>query len=72
MILKREIGALDHVRVVAVYLVHHTLCAGPFISVTQWPFGDVVNFCILVAMSVGLAFVLKLISRALRLARIAE
>jgi len=55
-----------------VYLVHHTLCAGPFISVTQWQFGNVGNFCFLVALSVGLAFVLKLISRALRLARIAE
>lgn len=42
-----------------VYIVHHTLCAGPFINVTLWPFGHFVNFVILVVLSVVLAAVLK-------------
>lgn len=42
-----------------IYLVHHTLCAGPFVRITQWPCGHLVNFIIIVTVSVGLAFLLK-------------
>lgn len=52
-----------------VYLVHHTLCAGPFFSVTRWPFTHVGNFCLLVAISIALAFMLKEIGKAVRLVR---
>ena len=42
-----------------IYLVHHTLCAGPFIAITRWPMNHVINFCIIVAVSILLAFILK-------------
>lgn len=43
-----------------IYLVHHTLCAGPFIAITHWPMNHVLNFCLLVVFSVVLAILLKL------------
>ena len=48
-----------------IYIVHHTLCAGPFIRITQWPYGHVLNFCIIVALSIGLALLLKFIAKGL-------
>lgn len=45
-----------------IYLVHHTLCAGPFFSVVRWPFGHLLNFIVLVVLSVGLAVVLGWLS----------
>lgn len=52
-----------------IYLVHHTLCAGPFFSVTQWPCTHVGNFCLLIVLSIVFAFMLKIIVKALRLGR---
>lgn len=45
-----------------IYLVHHTLCAGPFVRVVRWPLGHLMNFIVLVVLSVGLAFVLKTVA----------
>lgn len=45
-----------------IYLVHHTLCAGPFIAISQWTMNHVVNFCIMVVLSIILATLLKTIS----------
>ena len=42
-----------------IYLVHHTLCAGPFVSVVRWPFGYFMNFIVLIVLSMVLAIVLK-------------
>ena len=47
-----------------IYLVHHTLCAGPFLSVTRWSYTHVGNFCFLIALSIALAFMLKMIGKA--------
>jgi len=46
-----------------IYLVHHTLCAGPFIAITHWPMNHVLNFCVLVVFSVVLAILLKLMAK---------
>ena len=45
-----------------IYLIHHTLCAGPIIRVTSWPYNHLVNFSAMVIMSVLLAIVLHYIS----------
>ena len=49
-----------------IYIVHHTLCAGPFIRITQWPFGHVLNFCIIVVLSIVLALLLRFMAKGLR------
>ena len=45
-----------------IYLVHHTLCAGPFVAITHWPFNHVIDFVILVIASIIFATLLKILS----------
>ncbi len=49
-----------------IYLVHHTLCAGPFVTITRLPFNHVINFVILVFASIIFAIVLKMLSKRVR------
>ena len=44
-----------------IYLVHYTLCAGPFIAITHWPMPHIVNFCALVVFSIILATLLRML-----------
>ena len=48
-----------------IYLVHHTLCNGPFIMVTHWPFNHVANFFMMVGLSIFLAVLLHKIGMRL-------
>lgn len=45
------------------YIVHHTMCAGPFFAITHWPFGHVLNFIALVVLSIIIATMLNFISK---------
>lgn len=45
-----------------IYLVHHTLCAGPFIAITRWHMNHFVGFIIMVALSIVIAILLKMVS----------
>ena len=47
-----------------IYLVHHTLCAGPFVRITYWPYSHLLNFAIMVLLTIVLAVILKLLSSA--------
>ena len=42
-----------------IYLVHHTLCSGPFIMIPRLPYGHLLNYIILVAISIFLAYLLN-------------
>lgn len=45
-----------------IYLVHHTLCAGPFVKITLWNCNASLRFVILVLVSLLLAQILHMIS----------
>ena len=46
-----------------IYIVHHTLCSGPFVRITSWTCGHVLNFIIMFFLSVILAVVLNFIAK---------
>ena len=48
-----------------IYIVRHTLCAGPFLRVTHWPYGYVLDFLIMTGIAVVLAVGLNMISKRL-------
>ncbi len=48
-----------------IYLVHHTLCAGPFVMITHWPYGYVLDFLIMVGIAIILAMGLNMIAKRL-------
>ena len=49
------------------YLVHHTLCAGPFIRITHWPFAHIINFALMTVGAAILAIVLSFIAKRVSL-----
>lgn len=46
-----------------IYIVHHTLCAGPFVRITCWPCGHILNFIIMTTISVILAVALNYVAK---------
>lgn len=46
-----------------IYLVHHTLCAGPITRVTDWSDNRCVQFVLLMIVSISLAYVLHTLSK---------
>ena len=48
-----------------IYLIHHTLCAGPIIRVTSWSYCHIINFAAMVIISVLFAFILHYVAQLL-------
>lgn len=45
-----------------IYIVHHTLCVGPFVRITSWGYNHLLQFVLVVVISLVLALLLHLIS----------
>lgn len=46
-----------------IYLIHHILCAGPIIKVSSWSCFHIINYAIMVVLSVLLAFFLHYVAQ---------
>lgn len=52
-----------------IYLVHHTLCVGPFVRITEWKYNHFAQFGILLLISMSFGYLLHLISRKILTAK---
>ncbi len=50
-----------------IYLVHHTLCVGPFIRITSWEYNNLFQFILIVLLSIVIAQVLHLVSNRINI-----
>ena len=52
-----------------IYLVHHTLCVGSFVRITEWKYNHFAQFGILLLISLSFGYLLHLISRKILTAK---